>query len=771
MGRALTILRWTRRFSALAAIASLSAGLIGCDSGGSSAAATTNAGNEQPAPIVLTGLVNWAQQDDLIIERPAAQGYVDDQVCHQCHEEHAESYSEVAMSNAFGPPTPDRMFETLGNSRFYHEASDRWYDVIERDGKYYQRRWQLDEEGLTYNLHEQRIDLVMGSGFVTRTYLYRTEVGELYTMPIAWYTQTKTWGIHPGFDAKKHGGFMRPVTRDCIACHNTPPRVPEGSDLLGQPHLFPKEMPTAIGCQRCHGPGEAHVKVAEDYRASEEAIRSSILDIGSLDPQRREDVCLQCHLQPTSKHASRLQREGRGNYSFRPGEALPAFNFTADIGTEEEREARFEGNNHPLRLYRSACVEEDGRPLSCLSCHDPHVHIGPAKSPTHYRDKCLNCHAQIDCHFDPETSPPVHPSLGDPAPDDCAGCHMPKRRADDTVGALVTDHLIRARPPDEDLTAPLKEQPPKPGEPLAFWPEREHGEHTVELYLAIAASHEPDPAGAERLREVVERIKPEAMEPYAHLGEAMMRHQRFAEAAEIYESMLERYPGVPMIHTEYGRALEKLGRPGEAKHQFEQSIALGSNMPENYLGLGTAWYALGDEQRAITFLKEAIRLRHNYADAHLNMGVVLHRRNDLEGAMRSYQQTLALDPLRIEAYAYLGMTLRLAGQPAEAMRTWRRGYRADERNPALAEAYALGLLDSGKPAEALLQAEVAHRQGADEAACLFIAALAQWQLGKLEEARQIFAAGSMAAQAIPQTPSFVRPLVQPMATNAIMGTR
>ena len=44
-----------------------------------------------------------------------------------------------------------------------------------------------------------------------------------------------------------------------------------------------------------------------------------------------------------------------------------------------------------------------------------------------------------------------------PAKADCIGCHMPKRRSDDAVHVVMTDHYIRRNKPSRDLLAPFQE--------------------------------------------------------------------------------------------------------------------------------------------------------------------------------------------------------------------------------------------------------------------------------------------------------------------------
>ena len=133
----------------------------------------------------------------------------------------------------------------------------------------------------------------MGSGKHSRVYLYSTPNGELYQLPIAWYTQEKRWAMAPGFDRPDHLGVHRRVRRECMFCHNAYPDVPAGSDLYGPYQTFPAELPEGLGCQRCHGPGAEHARLAllgGESEAEEKSVRARHRESGPPGPgaaQRR----------------------------------------------------------------------------------------------------------------------------------------------------------------------------------------------------------------------------------------------------------------------------------------------------------------------------------------------------------------------------------------------------------------------------------------------------------------------------------------------------
>ncbi|MGI9014695.1 MAG: hypothetical protein ACR2GY_10655, partial [Phycisphaerales bacterium] len=225
----------------------------------------------------------------------AVAGYVDDAECAVCHSAISHTFAHMGMGKSAYLPDVDNLIEDFDNNHFYHAPSQRHYEMVIRDGDIFQRRYQLDEHNQPYNEIERKIDFIIGSGHHSRTYAYRTEAGELFQLPVVWYTQTQSWGMAPGYDRARHFGITRPITRECMFCHNGYPEVTIGNDEQLRRDVFPETLPNGIGCQRCHGPGSAHVRLAYDINSSDEALRDSIVNPVRLSPRLRDDVCLQCH--------------------------------------------------------------------------------------------------------------------------------------------------------------------------------------------------------------------------------------------------------------------------------------------------------------------------------------------------------------------------------------------------------------------------------------------------------------------------------------------
>ena len=105
------------------------------------------------------------------------------------------------------------------------------------------------------------------------------------------------WAMSPGYDRPAHPDFRRLINTDCMACHNGYPRGPRGGRRQ-RPASSRCRFLKGIDCQRCHGPGQAHVEAIKSGNV--DAGRRAIANPASFDRERQLDTCMQCHLEPTS---------------------------------------------------------------------------------------------------------------------------------------------------------------------------------------------------------------------------------------------------------------------------------------------------------------------------------------------------------------------------------------------------------------------------------------------------------------------------------------
>ena len=632
----------------------------------------------------------------------AAPGYVDDQLCGSCHTDLYRSYQDVAMAKSFYRPRPDNDIEDFTQG-YYHEPSRRHYRMIRREGKLIMQRHQLAADGEPIHEIEQEVEWILGSGNHSRTYLVRTPNGELYQLPLAWYTQTESWGMSPGFDRPGHLGLSRLVRRECMFCHNAYPDVPAGSDAHNAPHVYPEELPEGLGCQRCHGPGAEHARVAMAEDVDFERLYTSIVNPGDLGPRLRDDVCYQCHMQPSvaipgSRHF------GRHDYSFRPGEPLADYLVGLDvIEADQDRHERFEINHHPYRLEQSRCFTasqgaESQERMSCLTCHDPHRKVQPAERVAHYRAACLGCHEVDACRLEEMAGSVATPAV---AADDCVACHMQERRPQDVVRVTMTDHLIRRRPGGPELLAPLEERDPDIEDVVFTDPKTAPKGDLGDLYRAytVASVTGGDHAVATaKLEQLVAEIQPAEPEPYLALARGQLKQGRAKAAQQTLEALLERSPDYPMARGLLGLVTGTLGQREAGMARILETIERGQDRPEERSNLGVLLIQLDRPADAVRHLERAVEMRPNMSAAWFFLGLAQAELDRLDAAAASLRQSLAIEPRHDRTYVALARVLLKQARRAEALRYLLHG--AEHASQPEAIIKALEQIEPGAAAKA-----------------------------------------------------------------------
>lgn len=595
----------------------------------------------------------------------ATPAYVPDSTCANCHTEIARGYAEVGMARSFYRPAPAAAVESPAGRTFFHAPSKRWYElVIDADG-YRFRQWQIGAGGRRVHELELPVEAVLGSGNHARTYLYRTPSDELFQLPVAWYAETGRLGMAPGYDRPDHVGVTRPVRRECLFCHNAYPDVPAGSDHHGEVHTFPRDLPAGTGCQRCHGPGAAHVDLAEGGAATAAAIRAAIVQPAKLAPALRDDVCRQCHWQP-SVALPGIRRLDRSDYSYRPGEPLADYLVRVDVQEDGlARADRFEINHHPYRLEQSACFTRSAGRLSCLTCHDPHAKVPPERRAEHYRAACATCHEPTSC-----SAPAGHAQARGVAADDCATCHLPKRRPRDVVQVVMTDHRIQKPPLDPAAwLAPRPESEPRlvglevlagPGAPTGA---------EAELYRALAAVRAvPTAEGVERLHRFLSAAPSGSLDPALDLAMARLGRRDFATAERELRALLARAPDHAAALEGLGVALHGLGRREEAAAAFEASAARGNRRIEVTFNLAVVRLQQERPEDAARLLEDVLGQRPNFVPGWAQLGRAQLELGRPREAAQSFRRALALDGSEGRLYEALARALRQAGEGEEAER-------------------------------------------------------------------------------------------------------
>ena len=527
---------------------------------------------------------------------------------------------------------------------YHHPTSNRHYTAYQRDGKFYQRRHQVAPNGTEFNVVEKEIHYIIGSGNHARSYLHQASDGRLLQLPVSWYTEKGGfWAMSPGYDQPDHVGFRRAVDFECMACHNAYPEIEPGSDVLGRKPVFDGNIPEGIDCQRCHGPGRAHLD-ALAQGASRDSVIRSIVNPGKLPPEREFEVCMQCHLETTSRKLPHsIVRHERGFFSYRPGEPLANFMLHFDHAPGTGHDDKFEVVQSVYRLRKSKCFQASAGLMTCTTCHDPHHAPRGQEAAVHYSNACRNCHAA-------ELAAKVEANEH-PVATECIRCHMPRRRTEDAVHSVSVDHLIQRRRPDRDLLAPLKERAQTPetaykGEVITYYPEELHSQPEGELYLAVAQVKDgADLArGIPRLEAAIHESDPSSAYFHFELGEAYLKGGLVADAISALRTSLEKEPKHLPSQKTLGIALLLAGDHTAAAEVTQQALAPAPDDSEIHNTLGEIRYAEKKFREAERHFRDAVRIDPDLPEAHNNLGAVRLLAGDSTGAEASFREAVRIKP-------------------------------------------------------------------------------------------------------------------------------
>ncbi len=638
--------------------------------------------------------------------------YVDQALCAQCHAEIANNFRKSGMGRSFYQLGPGNVVEDFTPGKpFYHEASDCYFAMIERGGKYYQRRWQKGFDGRETNVDEKQVGFVMGSGNHVRAYLHLTSRNTLQQLPLGWYSEKGGfWAMSPGFDRSDYPGSTRVVTYECMFCHNAYPKIPRGHEETSADPEFLQPIPEGIDCQRCHGPGRRHIETVARGGATAEQIRMAIVNPRRLSPGRELEVCMQCHLETTTAalpHA--IRRLERGPFSYMPGQPLGDFRLTFDRA--EGMGDRFELAYGAYRMRKSQCfLKSDGK-LRCTTCHDPHNIPEGEAATVRYSAICRDCHSTA---FERTVASGAHPTTAN-----CVSCHMPKRRTDDAVHVVMTDHFIQRRQPAGDLLAEKPEVRESSsaayrGEVVPYYPARlASTEEEASLYLALAQILEWSNLknGLPRLQSLIEKYRPQRADYYADLAAGLSTAGELAKAIPYYEEAVRHSPGSAIILRKLGSAQMESGqlakaegtlrrvitlapddagawgmlgqvlwrqnRNAAARAAFGKGIDFDPELPELHNSLGTLLLSDGDGAAAEKEFREAARIQPGNPKVQANLASVLASRNQIAEARYLFEQSIRLRPDFADVRLNYARMLALGNETVEAEKQAQAAIAAD----------------------------------------------------------------------------------------------
>jgi Cytochrome c554 and c-prime len=471
-------------------------------------------------------------------------GYVGNEACAGCHAAIYESYRRTPMARASGSA-----IENVIPADFVHSKSGVHYRVSSQANHVWLNFDRPDDPAVR---GRRELLYYIGSGRRGLSYLF-AEDGFLFESPVNWYSNEQRWDMAPAYQNAREIPLNLPAFTSCLRCHVSGMRPP----VQGTENLYPKPafLDAGVTCERCHGPGVAHITGAEILGSEIMGAAGAIVNPSRLSPERRDAVCMQCHLE--GKVA--IERAGRHTYEFQPGDDLS--DYIRYYVMPGSLMGRLGGVSQVEALTMSMCKRKSGHVMSCTSCHDPHYEPSLEERAAYYREKCVACHGT---HF---------ASKHHANQPDCTLCHMPAAASTDVAHTQVTDHRIPRRPA-EQAQALEEAGPPPPAGRLVPFPDSPQAEQDVrDLALAWQALANDGVEGAEAHAESLLRNavaeSPDDPDILSALAYVEQKHGLTAQASDLYRRALHVNPNLIDAAADLGVIEAESGHLREAVELWE----------------------------------------------------------------------------------------------------------------------------------------------------------------------------------------------------------
>jgi hypothetical protein len=531
-----------------------------------------------------------------------AGGYAGSLSCMKCHREIYDSYSRTDMGGSMAQVNASLLGRIPTSAAILNQRFNRRFETFVKDGSLFQSEYETAPDGRETPGETHRVDWIIGSGANGFGAIVRRE-NYLFEAPLSFYSKTNNWALSPGYEFADYG-FTRPILPGCIQCHSGRPEVAvDGNGRFQDPPF--REL--AIGCENCHGPGESHVV---EMQISPEAGGGSVVNPAKLSPWLADNICMSCH----QTGDARVPRPGKQYRDFRPGTALDdtfsIFLVPFRLGSTLSSTPKDDLLEHYLSMRLSQCYQNSAGKLGCISCHDPHLQPAREEAPAYFRQKCLACHTEKSCAV-----PLAIRQRKDP-PDDCAGCHMPKRDVTVISHSVLTNHRIVAEAdepfPDSAFHMSTPQLPDLVH--LSAVPGRQELPADLTLLQAYGQVMLSHPEYRERywaMAKQLEARQPENILVLEALADRELQRKTTegtTAAIRYLDEAVKQGTTNPADFQQLGNLLIASGRASEAVGIFQKAINLVPYDPEAYRSLARSFVLLGKEADACEALGKAVQL-------------------------------------------------------------------------------------------------------------------------------------------------------------------
>jgi predicted CXXCH cytochrome family protein len=364
--------------------------------------------------------------------------YVTSDACGGCHDAAMAAWRTSHHAWAWRMPSDDTVLGDFNDARFDEGGH---ITSFTRDGA----SFLVETEGQSGATETFEVTGTIGVAPLQQ-YLVETSQGHSQALDVAWDHLEKRWyHLYPGQalayeDGLHWSGSYKNWNARCAECHAT---GYEKNYNAEDRNYTSRQAETGVGCEACHGPGEAHVAWARDPAAFDSTrwqglnAQGLTVNFGRLGPETEIQLCAGCH----------SRREPLGANSPLPGTPFH--------------------DAYRLALLRAGLYHPDGQIIDevyvygsflqskmyakgvrCSNCHEPHSGALRAAG----NAVCAQCHSPAGNAEFPSLKPtdydaPAH-HFHQPgsAGSQCTSCHMIERVYMGIDGRR--DHSFRVPRPD-----------------------------------------------------------------------------------------------------------------------------------------------------------------------------------------------------------------------------------------------------------------------------------------------------------------------------------
>ncbi len=689
--------------------------------------------NQEPQSEALLQTENTFQLADSM--------YVGSETCASCHNAEYKdwqgSHHDLAMMEADSQSVKgnfnDQTFTSQGvTHRFFMRNGDYYVNTEGGDGQY-------QDYKILYTFGIEPL----------QQYIVEFPKGQYQCLRTAWDTEKGGWFdlypdmkvVHSEWIHWTKGGLRWNTM--CADCHST--------FLRKNYHVDTESYDTKytwidVGCESCHGPGEAHVAAAShpDYKGYTPGGEDKLYLTSDLSSKQQVDGCARCHSLRTQftpffdhqgeymdHYAPDLLREGQ---YFPDGQILGEVYVYASFIQSKMYMVGVEcadcHNVHSLEL------KVQGNAL-CNQCHAPQTYDTPSH---HFHTintegaECISCHMPgryyMGNDFRRDHSfrlPRPDLSVRYDTPNACTGCH--EDRSDEWAAAAVEKWYGPDRPPHWSSTLAMGRaaeahandslmklalnaaQPPMARATAIYYAARMADQKTIDGIVQLL--EDPDPLVrytsvnsleylpnehkvtylAPRLTDDVRSVRIAAASAFVGIPDNMMNPQTRANYKkshdEFFTGLMVRadFPGGQM---ELARYYEKINQWEKAERAYLKAIEFDYFHNAARVNLAGLYYSQGKFEQAEALFTKVIEQEPQFGQAYYSMGLLKAEQNLMNEAADYLKKALELiDYNERVAYNY-GLVLQNLGRIKEAEAAFKKGM---EMNPASeVNLYALSYL-------------------------------------------------------------------------------